>query len=98
MVKSILLYDLFIFCHNLITWLIPVQCHFLIDAVACSRFSVSGHDRKKWPSNKRVLVKKETESLEQANDATTVLLCHVNGSYFLSLQKFQGCIVGFSSL
>ena len=47
MVKSILLYDLFIFCHNLITWLIPEQCHILDDAVACSRFSVSGHDQKK---------------------------------------------------
>jgi len=62
MVKSILLYDLFIFCHNLITWLILEQCHILNDAVACSRFSVSGHDQKKVAE--RVLVEKETESLE----------------------------------
>ena len=34
MVKSILLYDLFIFRHNLITWLIPEQGHILNDAVA----------------------------------------------------------------
>ena len=47
MVKLILLYDLFIFCHNLITWLIPEQCHI------CSLFQVLGqwHDRKKWLSN-----------------------------------------------
>ena len=77
MVKSVLLYDLFIFCHNLITWLIPEQCHILDDAVACSRFLVSGHNRKKWPSNKRVFVEKETKSMEQVNDAATVLHCHV---------------------
>ena len=69
MVKSILLYDLFNFCHNLITWLISEQCHILKDAVACSRFSVSVHDRKKWLSNEE----KETESVEQANDAVAVL-------------------------
>ena len=62
MVKSILLCDLFIFCHNLITWLIPEQCHILNDTVACSRFLVSGHDRKKRLSDERVLVEKETET------------------------------------
>lgn len=43
MVKSIFLYDLFFFRHNLITWLIPEQCHILNDAVACPRFSVSAY-------------------------------------------------------
>ena len=47
MVKSILLYDLFISRHNLITWLIPEQCHILNDAFSCYRFSVSGHDQKR---------------------------------------------------
>ena len=45
--------------------------------VACSRFSVSGHDRKKWPPNGWVLVEKETENPEQAIDAAAVLHCHV---------------------
>ena len=96
MVKSILLCDLFILCHNLITWLIPEQCHILNDTVACFRFSVSGHNRKKWLSDGRVLVEKETESPEQANDAATALHCHVvmHGSY--SLKEFQSCIVVFS--
>ena len=98
MVKSILLCDLFTFCHNLITWLIPEQCQILNDTVAYSRFSVSGHDRKWWLSDGRVLVEKQTESPEQADDAPTVLRCDVvmQGSYFLSLQEFQGCIVAFS--
>ena len=47
MVRSILLYDLYISHHNLITWLIPEQCHILNDVVACYRFSVSEQDRKK---------------------------------------------------
>ena len=47
MVKSILLCDLFMFCHNLKTWLIPEQYHILNDTVAFSKFSVSGHDQKK---------------------------------------------------
>ena len=51
MVKSILLCDLFIFCHNLITWLIAEQCHIFSDTAACSRFSVSAHNRKKWLSH-----------------------------------------------
>ena len=84
------------FCHNLITWRIPEQYHTLSDTVACSRFSVSGHDRKKRLSDGRVLIEKETESPEQANDAATVLHCHVemHGSY--SLQEFQSRIVVFS--
>ena len=45
MVKSILLCDFFNICQNLISWLISEQCHILNDAVACSRFSVSVHDR-----------------------------------------------------
>ena len=55
---------------------------------------------KKWLSDGRVLVEKDTKSLEQANDAATLLYCHVvmYGSYFLNLQEFQGCIVIFSSL
>ena len=77
MVKSILLCDLFVFCHNLITWLIPEQCHILNDTVACSRFSVSGRDQKKWVKDWRFLVEKETETPEQANDAVTALHCHV---------------------
>ena len=93
MVKSILLCDLFIFCHNLITWLILEQCHILNDTVAFFRLSVSGHDRKKWLSDGWVLVEKETESPEQANDAATALHCFVamHGAY--SLQEFQSCIV-----
>ena len=67
MVKSILL------CDNLITWLIPEQCHILSDAVVCSRFSVSGHGRKMWLSDGRALVEKETENTEQANDTATAL-------------------------
>ena len=92
MVKSVLPCDLFIFCHNLITWLIPEQCHILNDTVTCSRFSVSGHDRKTWLSD----TEKEKESPEQANDAATALHYHVvmHGSY--SLQEFQSCIVIFS--
>ena len=77
MVKSILLCDLFILCHNLISWLIPEQCHILNDTIACSRFSVNGHDQRKWLSDERVLVEKETEGPEQANDAATAPHCHV---------------------
>ena len=73
MVRSIFLCDLFIFGHYLTTWLIPEQCNILNDTVACSRFSVSGHDRKKWLSDGRVLVEKESESTKQANDAATAL-------------------------
>ena len=100
MVKSVLLYNLFIFPHKLITWLIPEQYHILNNTVACSRLSVSGHYQKKWLSNGQVLVEEGTRSMEQANAGATVLHCHVvmHGSYFLSLQEFQGCIVIFSSL
>ena len=64
-------------------------------AVACSRFSVSGHDQKKWLSDGRVLVEKETKSPEQANDAATALHCHVVMDSSYSLQEFQSCIVVF---
>ena len=77
MVKSILLCDLFIFCHNLKTWLITEQYHILNDTVAFSKFSVSGHDQKKWQSDGWVLVEKETGRPEQVNDAATALHCHV---------------------
>ena len=63
--------------YNLVTWLIPEQCHILNDAVVCYRFSVSMHDRKKWLNNEQVPVEKETKSLEQANDAATLLHCNV---------------------
>ena len=96
MMKLILLCDLFIFCHNLITWLIPEQCYILNNTVACSRFPVDGRDRNKWLSDGRVLVEKESKSPEQANDAATALHYHVamHGSY--SLQEFQSSIVVFS--
>ena len=85
MVKLILLCDLFIFCHNLKTWLISEQYHILYYTEAFSNFSVSGHDQKKWLSDGWVLVEKETGSPEQANDAATDLHCHVvmHGAYSL---------------
>ena len=60
-------------CHNLIAWLIPEQCNILSNTVAFSRFSVSGHDRKKWLCDGGVMVEKETESTEQVNDTATAL-------------------------
>jgi len=65
-------YDLFIFCHNLITWLIPKQCHILNDAVACS-WSAGMIEKSGRAGSGR----ERGESLEQADDVATVLHCHV---------------------
>ena len=65
MVKLILLCDLFIFCHNLITWLIPEQCHILNDTVAI--FQVFGQ----WAQLKKVAARWAGSARERDREPRT---------------------------